>query len=632
MNTSRIQSRRFLGILAATLAVMAVLVVLAWARGPFWLGTNLDPDYAYLFNGLLIATGRPPEHVDHPGSTIQLLIAAVLRAVHPAAGREALITAVLDNPEFYLQATRGLLLGGMLGTLLAVGVATLRATGRTGAAVLVVLAPLLTPTVLREAVAVKPEPGVLMAGMGLGALALLAAAKGAGGKRAAAMGVVAALAVVTKITALPLLVLPLLVLRTWRLRGIYVGALVAAASVLLIPAYPRLGKIWHLTHAIATTQGRYGNPTWPAASPYGNQVALLERLSETPLLVVALVLTGVAAWRGRKSAVGSVGGASLGFCAALGLQVVLEGTHPYESRYLMPGLALVGPALVAAGAGLRPHMSAAWASRSAQQALAVAVGTVGAVTVWLTYTGFAEDRGALAAENELLARYPTSEVLDFYSASSPSFGLFFGNAVAGDLFGEELDRRDPTRVFFNLWQKGFASYRAVLSTQMALTSHDLILRGATPELWPPLKTNPMFQERLFPEQGRTLDGVYRVRVSPEIGLAFGDFVAEGLERAEAMGTNETVMARAVRGRAVLRFDGGDGKGRVLVGRALSGGLSGVTVRVVEGGKELGRVAVPAGGVVEVRVEVPGAKGVRTLGLEVEGGVVGFLELHVVNRE
>lgn len=44
--------------------------------GPFYLAETLDPEYAYLFNGLNIAVGREPSHVDHPGTTLQSIIAA----------------------------------------------------------------------------------------------------------------------------------------------------------------------------------------------------------------------------------------------------------------------------------------------------------------------------------------------------------------------------------------------------------------------------------------------------------------------------------------------------------------------------------------------------------------------------
>ena len=74
------------------------------SRGPYWLGTNTDPEYAYLFNALLIASGRAPFHVDHPGTPVQMIGAVVLRALSAVSGRGVLADDVITRPEAYLAA------------------------------------------------------------------------------------------------------------------------------------------------------------------------------------------------------------------------------------------------------------------------------------------------------------------------------------------------------------------------------------------------------------------------------------------------------------------------------------------------------------------------------------------------
>src|SRR6185436_1662443 len=89
--------------LAPVLYVAAGLVLKA-SRGPYWLGTNADPEYAYLFNALSIAGGHAPYHVDHPGTPLQMLGAVVLRAIALASGCDALVPDVIARPETYLTA------------------------------------------------------------------------------------------------------------------------------------------------------------------------------------------------------------------------------------------------------------------------------------------------------------------------------------------------------------------------------------------------------------------------------------------------------------------------------------------------------------------------------------------------
>lgn len=47
-------------------------------QGPFYSFQNIDPSYAYLFNGFELLHFHAPGHVDHPGTTTQLFMAIVM--------------------------------------------------------------------------------------------------------------------------------------------------------------------------------------------------------------------------------------------------------------------------------------------------------------------------------------------------------------------------------------------------------------------------------------------------------------------------------------------------------------------------------------------------------------------------
>jgi hypothetical protein len=78
-------------------------------------GYDQDPAYAYLFNGLLILEGRPPHHIDHPGTPLQLLFALTifsrwgLTRVFGDRGLD-IVDSVINNPEAYLHDMAVLLL------------------------------------------------------------------------------------------------------------------------------------------------------------------------------------------------------------------------------------------------------------------------------------------------------------------------------------------------------------------------------------------------------------------------------------------------------------------------------------------------------------------------------------------
>lgn len=71
-------------------------------------GYDQDPAYAYLFNGLLILDGQVPWHVDHPGTPLQFISAAVVlflnaySEIFNGVQQSNLIDSVLQDPEIYL--------------------------------------------------------------------------------------------------------------------------------------------------------------------------------------------------------------------------------------------------------------------------------------------------------------------------------------------------------------------------------------------------------------------------------------------------------------------------------------------------------------------------------------------------
>src|SRR5687767_182470 len=94
--------------LAALCIIPALVLLLAldWRRkaGEFWVGTNWDPAYHYLFSGLSLATGHSTSMYLHPGTPLSILAAITLRVHHALSGEGDLETAVLGDPETYLNA------------------------------------------------------------------------------------------------------------------------------------------------------------------------------------------------------------------------------------------------------------------------------------------------------------------------------------------------------------------------------------------------------------------------------------------------------------------------------------------------------------------------------------------------
>ena len=90
-----------------TLLILPLAFVLATsylkeARGPYWLGTNSDPDFMYLGGALSLSKLSSPAFADHPGTPVISLGALVIITAQAVQQKADLQEDVLKNPEFYL--------------------------------------------------------------------------------------------------------------------------------------------------------------------------------------------------------------------------------------------------------------------------------------------------------------------------------------------------------------------------------------------------------------------------------------------------------------------------------------------------------------------------------------------------
>ena len=81
---------------------------------PIYVGTSgydMDPSYQYLFNGLMLIHGSVPEHIDHPGTPLQIwagIIIIVRWLIELVTGSGLnVFDSVIAYPEIYLQAICG---------------------------------------------------------------------------------------------------------------------------------------------------------------------------------------------------------------------------------------------------------------------------------------------------------------------------------------------------------------------------------------------------------------------------------------------------------------------------------------------------------------------------------------------
>ena len=438
-------SRRFidhavLWLLPATFVV--ILFVMRASSLPFWQSFNLDPDYYYLLNGLRIVEGLAPTDISHPGTPVQVLIAATIKALHPLTSTEATVDAVLRDAEDVLVAATSVIYVLIGLSLWWMGRAVWGATGALLPALLAQTAPLLSRIVPKFALHPKPEPFLVIA------VALLVAAvmplirprdDGKWDRAAALAGVAMALGIACKVHFAVLGVLPLLLVDHRRFL-IYAGVGAAALVVFVAPALPSW-SIWvDWIGRMVMHSGAYGEGAATVIDTGRYPRAVLKLFSSKLFMslgVVGTVLLLTAYFRLRRRGLmeqDRFARLAAGIVAAQVLVVLSVAKQP-AAHYLMPALVLTGPLLAALWSLSRPLMphihTRFW-------------GTVLVVLVALQIPQMAKQNAELRGWTEeqmaidLGARFPGCAKIYYDAASAQSYAFQRGDMNAQGRYSAKL--------------------------------------------------------------------------------------------------------------------------------------------------------------------------------------------------
>ena len=434
-------------LLVLPLLFLAAELVLRHHGLPYWLWFNLDPSYTYLVSGMRLAQGMPPVIVEHPGTPVQILVAALLH-LSPAAGAESIL---------WRASTIILLLDAAALWLLGWGIR--RRFGALLPALLAQTAPFLTMLALKFGIEPEPEPlllfAVLLLGIGLteeavapstASLWLLAFAAGFG--------------VAAKVTFAPLGLAPLFLIAGWRRRGFYVALAALWLGIWLVPEIPNLGRMIGWFVAVARDSGTYG--AGPAtvidASRYPHN--FIKLFFARPLFFVVFIaaLAALAArWHERRplARAASAGErALLGVLVAQLAQMLLVAKHP-SAHYVLPALELSGPALAFIWLVLRE------ARPDRPVLLQRGFAAVLALIVLLQSVAFIRQDNEMRREGEgarsidLARDFPSCAHVYDFMASAPAQAWFYNDDFGGGPYAAQLKARMPANDYFSVpWRPG----------------------------------------------------------------------------------------------------------------------------------------------------------------------------------
>lgn len=237
---------------------------------PIFEGSELffyDPAYAYLLNGLTILDGKPPYHIDHPGTPLQVLIAVVVFVKWLFTGTNPdVVTDAINNPENYIFYVSTVLLFLNVWAMYFLGKKVYWVSGSMLSAMICQLTPLVFYRYATKAVFMAPEALLIFSSMVL--IGLFAPVFFAFDKKQdvindispAIVGVVCGFGVAVKITFIPMLALLFLLGSRKRIiTGLIFTFL--AFFFFVLPALPNAGRFIEWIISILMGSGMYGGGT-----------------------------------------------------------------------------------------------------------------------------------------------------------------------------------------------------------------------------------------------------------------------------------------------------------------------------------------------------------------------------------
>jgi hypothetical protein len=538
--------------------VLAYTLLVRDASGPFWLGSNHDPDYAYLLNSLSISQGMKAVHADHPGSTLQLLECSLLYLINFVAGQGELVNDVLARPEFYLVVMHTVLAVLLFITLVIAGIVTFNWNNDIFGALLIQAGVLFTYTArLFVLPRMKPELLLLILSMWMALIVMYHkyVAETEGNREPFwQYGIVSGLGIGLKITFAPLLILPLFLLRRLKNQIAYVLVLLTVFFVLAAnPLMNFRGFLRFLFGSLVARHG-YNRPLVEGSSKLEAMGQGLDRLFDFSLqyepvllgVLVAFVAAGALVGLSRVFGKGATGDGFTvrlwsGLLTVVAFQFLLVANGPRANyHYTTPSLGLIG---------LLAFLSWNWPltvlKDRAMAKNAYRVVYLSFVLVILVHLGNklpAEIASARRNSGKWLEVHKFKEknnllntpVIYYFRSSGIDYALDFGNALAGRRFSSQLKAIYHNSYMYNIWKKnlwsGFGSEMTTLDAILD-RSGPVLIQGSF-DYYPLI---PGLAPDAYPPEGSTGGNFKRAALPVEDGNR--SFVAEVLFR----GKNEWLV-------------------------------------------------------------------------------------------
>jgi len=286
-------------------SLLAVLPVLVFYAGVLLRNTNgsfssfaIDPEFSYLYSGILLSQGKLNLFIDHPGTPLVVLAAVVSRIVHLFRPQGSFVEDVLQNPDVYLGAINIAMIVLIAVTLFLTGLWVYRKTGNLPAVLFLQASPFVVEAVFTSVERYMPEPFFIAVVLLLANVMMLDIYKtnhnGALLRKTYLLyGIIIGFGISLKITFGPFILVPFFMLIGFRNKLWYLLTTLAAFLVFTFPLLKRGEVFYEWIRSILVHSGKYGSGQANIVDPTLFMANLKSIIQSEIHLVYAIILATV---------------------------------------------------------------------------------------------------------------------------------------------------------------------------------------------------------------------------------------------------------------------------------------------------------------------------------------------------
>ncbi|MBK8982277.1 MAG: hypothetical protein IPM38_08130 [Ignavibacteria bacterium] len=450
--------------------------LLKFAQGPYYLNFY-DPSYVYLINGLNLAQleGFGVGHFDHPGTTVQVISAVVVKFYYTVSSSGTdIVSDVFARPEAYLIKINIFLNFINCLFLFLFGYFIYSLSKNIFLTFFLMLSPFASTELFYGMIIVTPDNLLISASlMTLGIIfyCLYKKEQTYSVAEVIVFAVIIAFGLATKLNFIPMLFIPMIILNGYKNKFLYLFFIIIFFVIFILPGIYNIEYFLNWVEGLILKEGKHGKGGANVIDPGSFSKNLINVFTKDILFAVSyftILSTFVYLIYAKyilKKDFGFLKSPVLiriltAILTAMTLQIIIVSKH-YAQYYMIPSFMLSLTGLYISYL----IICELFPGKFKNNAKPIYAGVMSALIIWFSYQivssyfeGREQSEDAMSMVNFIEKKYPDYIIIPSFGSANVEAPLAFASQYAGsrhEVYKEILQRKLRSEIYFNQWVNEF---------------------------------------------------------------------------------------------------------------------------------------------------------------------------------